>query len=138
MRCLNIYYLIVAVFFTACTSAIFVEMSKTDVDLNLTSHSSFSINLFVFQPWNCQKESADGNCCTFSELLLRFVEFKPLSGPLRAHPSNFCRRDMILISAAPEHYFSNTAPQYVDSLTPPLHSQVNIKQSIGHGRGVDM
>lgn len=47
-------------------------------------------------------------------------------------------RDMILISAAPEHYFSDTAPQCVDSLTPPLHFQVNIKQSIGHGRGVDM
>lgn len=112
-------------------------MSESDVDLNLTSHSSFGINLFVFQPWNCQKKSADGNCCTFSELLL-FVEFTPSSGPQRAHPSCFCCTDVILISAAPEHYFSNTAPQCVDSLTPPLHFQVNIKQSIGHGRGVDM
>lgn len=113
-------------------------MPESDVDLNLTSHSSFSINLFVFQPWNCQKKSADGNCCTFSELLQQFVELKLLSGLLRAHPSYFCCRDVILISAAPEHYFSNTAPQCVDSLTPPLHFQVNIKQSIGHGRGVDM
>lgn len=34
--------------------------------------------------------------------------------------------------------FTNTGLKWLDSLTPPLRFQVNIKQSIGHGRGVDM
>lgn len=62
-----------------------------------------------------------------------YINFKAISAvELRRHDLNLNCSGSLFLS------FSNTGLKCVDSLTPPLRFQVNIKQSIGHGRGVDM